>query len=235
MGIEQVLSSSGKRGADLRRRINVRTPSKRPVSSYARGETISKRISKTGGGGGFNWNPTGRTLPTTPEEVVQANINASAIGGAGSVISVPSRFVAPIVGSGLGLLAGLLLFGGKGQEQDVTVTPTVTPTQTVDFTPIQELLNKILTNQSNQTDTEIDLGGDSAYTNVSGYIGSPITQTDTYSEVNNIVNEIQYAISNANQTTTTTTTTSQIQEQGLDLITLALIGVGGFIAVEVLK
>jgi len=42
MGIEQVLESSGRRAEILREKMNVRIPSSRPISSYKKGEVISR-------------------------------------------------------------------------------------------------------------------------------------------------------------------------------------------------
>ena len=42
MGIEQVLESSGKRAAQLRAKMNVRQESSRPISSYKKGDVITR-------------------------------------------------------------------------------------------------------------------------------------------------------------------------------------------------
>jgi len=208
-----------------------RPPSKRTVGGTPPPVIIHKKPDKRTGG--FNWNPLGSRLPETPADVL--GLSNPIAGGVGGVISIPSRYVAPIIGTGLGLGIGALLFGGGGQEQTMEVTPTVTPTQTLDTNPIQELLNKILANQTINQDIPVSVGGGSTYQDVSGYIASPITQTETTNITENIIYEIQQTFTNASQSTTTTTTSGQTAEQGLDILKLALIGVAGFIAMEVIK
>lgn len=191
-------------------------------------------------------------FPTTPKEVVERTITEPA------VVPIPAAVVSktilkmgalPLLG---GVLGGTLLarvFGGgaapQTQEQDITQTPTVTPTVTPDLpvdvgvSPIAQALMDIITKQQLAAGAgEIDIGESAVIT---GDVGtSEITNiTNTYPTSINIQKTITQTYPTQITKTITYTATGAAQEakqeQGADLVTIALIAVAGLIGWQFLK
>lgn len=192
---------------------------------------------------GWTWTPTGRpVIPETPEKIIESTIATPGVGGVGGVAAIPKKFIAPLVGTGIGVGLGALLFGGgqtQDQQQEATITPTVTPTvdttQNPTIAQLLEIINRM--QQTSQSTTGVgDIGG-GGYT----YVGAPIGTTETQSIIYNITAPVthsyQTTLAETHQTTTTTTTTTQeaAQKQGLDLVTIAIIGGIAILGMGVLK
>lgn len=191
---------------------------------------------------GWNWMPTGRAaIPPTLEGAVESTLMTPAVSGGGALIGGGTKIITktgtkflPVIGGAIaGLFAGRLL-GGGGQEQEMTVTPTVTPTQTTDVSPYLDIITR-LTNMIHQTTTVTPTIGDITGSHITGGVGSTQTQETVYNISNIITRTIQPTITTSHQTTTTTTSAGQTAEQGLDLLTIALIGGIGLLAYGMFK
>jgi hypothetical protein len=190
---------------------------------------------------GWNWNPLGSRFPSTPEQFVSGTLATPAVGGGGALIGGGTRIITktgikflPVIGGAIaGLFAGSLL-GGGGQEQEMTVKPTVTPTQITEVSPYLDIITR-LTNMINQTTTVTPTVGDIADSHITGGVGSTQTQETVYNISNIITRTIQPTVTKSHQTTTTTTIAGQTAKQGLDLLTMALIGGIGLLAYEMFK
>lgn len=194
----------------------------------------------TGGGGGIVM--TGIHIPSSIEEAIESTTLTPAFGGAGAVTyKLGGRLLIPAVVGAAGFLGGLL-FGGSGsqeQDQDITQTPTVTPDQTTDVNPFTKQLLDILNSfRQNQTQTPDvgDIGG-GGYTYVTGAVGSPQQMETIYNITAPYTSSIMNTITKSYQSTTTVTGATQeaTQKQGLDLLTLAILGGVAFLVLGGVK
>ena len=171
--------------------------------------------------------PLGVGLITAPRKLVSSFVMKP--------ISKSIPAIGGVAGGVLGFLGGLLL-GGRGQEQDQqqesSVAPVVTPTQTTDVNPSISNLLELFLKIRNTQDTEVG-GQDTNITLTGGHGGrvfykSPITTTSNITNTTYNTSNIQNTITNTLQKTVTSAISYQgqeaTQEQGLDLLTIALIG-----------
>jgi len=164
-------------------------------------------------------------------QFIETGLAAPMPGGVGGVVSGIKNIprVALIGGGALvGAIAGFFFGGGQDQEQTITQTPEVTPTQDTSVSPamsnLLETINRILTTNRGQAE-DIDI--------VSGGGGwqfqSPTTTTttSTTTENNPIQNTITYNIQKTISSVGATQTAEQ--SQGNQWLLIALAAAGGFL------
>jgi len=179
-------------------------------------------INGNDGGGGIPGSGQGLVQSFMHPELQIAPIPMGVVSGAGKLA----------IGAGagfLGLLGGLLFGGGGKQEQQITQTPTVTPTQEtpVDVNPVLQSMLKLFTLIQSRAGAEIEIGAGSI---IHGDVGTTrqITQTYTYPTTYNI--QRTYTITKPTQITKTTTTAGQeAKQEGSNLLAIAVAAIAAII------
>lgn len=169
-------------------------------------------------------------FPTTPTEVIERTIEEPAIAPAGAVVSksILKLGAGGLLASGIGGFLLARFFGGgaapQEQEQDIVQEPTVTPTVIPTVIPQidHEIVPTIKPTIVPTIEPTIDVSG----VTTARDIGTTTTNTITYNIQPTITRTITETITTTITPTYTLTGASQeaSQQQGLDLLQIAIVG-----------